>query len=236
MRMGFKLAAVAAAWAVVTGCVSKGEYLDATTGIENRDRVIKNLQSENDNLSARLRTLQHELSLKSAELEKSASDAAALRSKYEQLSVNLSDLEKKYVNLPGVTVEAIPGGYLVRVQGEVLFDTGKTEIKPAGQGVLREIASRLREAPSKIVVSGHTDNVPVVVNKDKFPRGNLELSGARALTVADFLIREAGLEARRVSFEAHGEWDPKSDNSTDTGRTQNRRVEIKVMESPDSEG
>ena len=232
MRMAFTLGAVAAAMAVVTGCVSKGEHLQATTQIENQDRVIKNLQGENDSLSGQLRTLQHELSLKTAELDKASSDRDAMKSRFDQLSVNLSDLEKKFVNLPGVTVEAIPGGYMVRVKGEVLFDTGKTEIRTEGQSVLREIADRLKETPSKIVVAGHTDNVPVVVNKDKFPRGNLELSGERALVVADFLIQKAGIEAQRVSFEGHGEWDPKSENTSEPGRSANRRVEIKVLENP----
>lgn len=236
MRMAFKLAAVAAAMAVVTGCVSKGEHLQSTSTIENQDRVIKNLQTENDDLSGRLRTLQHELSLKTAELDKAKSDNAAMRSRVDQLSVNLSDLEKKFTNLPGVTIEAIPGGYVVRVKGEVLFDTGKTEIRTEGQNVLKEIADRLKDSPAKIVVAGHTDNVPVVVNKDKFPRGNLELSGERALVVADFLIHRAGIEPQRVSFEGHGEWDPKSDNSSESGRSSNRRVEIKVFENPTQQG
>ena len=79
-------------------------------------------------------------------------------------------------------------------------------------------------------VEGHTDNVPIVKaeTKAKYPAGNLDLSLQRALHVADWLVKEGGLEGKRVSCAGYGEHRPRTDNGTAEGRKKNRRVEILI--------
>ena len=74
-------------------------------------------------------------------------------------------------------------------------------------------------------VEGHTDDVPIATAQ--YP-SNWELASGRALTVVRTMI-EAGLGPERVSAASYGEYKPASDNDSDEGRAQNRRIEIVVV-------
>ena len=71
-------------------------------------------------------------------------------------------------------------------------------MKTSGKAALKQIATSLQGL--LVRVEGHTDNDPVKVTKNRYPYGNLELSGRRALEVANFLIRECNFPARSVSY------------------------------------
>ncbi|MBN2164922.1 MAG: OmpA family protein [Marinilabiliaceae bacterium] len=105
----------------------------------------------------------------------------------------------------------------------ILFNSGKSTLKPTSYPELNKLATLLIENKSvKIEVSGHTDNVgSASINK--------KLSKARALTVRNYLLSK-GVEAERVNYEGYGFDQPIADNKTADGRAQNRRVEIKVIE------
>jgi len=87
---------------------------------------------------------------------------------------------------------------------------------------LNKLLSFLQEnSDLKISVEGHTDNV----GKHEF---NLELSKKRSKTVAEFLTQK-GISGKRISSKGNGDLYPIASNQTDTGRKQNRRVEIKII-------
>jgi chemotaxis protein MotB len=115
------------------------------------------------------------------------------------------------------------------VTERLLFEPGKATLRESGKKALRKVAESLREGSEKIIVEGHTDNKPVVVHAKEYPLGNLELSGERALKVADYLSKEGGLEAGRVSFAGYGEHQPVEANDSDAHRARNRRVEIIIV-------
>ena len=71
-----------------------------------------------------------------------------------------------------------------------------------------------------------------MVHAKEYPLGNLELSGERALKVADYLSKEGGLQADRVSFAGYGEHSPIEPNDSDSHRAHNRRVEIIIVRNP----
>ena len=79
---------------------------------------------------------------------------------------------------------------------------------------------------NKIVVNGHTDDIPPgPVLRKRFP-SNWELSAARAAAVVRFLQDEGNLDPGQLSLKAYGQYDPVASNDTENGRMQNRRIEI----------
>lgn len=103
-----------------------------------------------------------------------------------------------------------------------MFDSGKANIKPEMQSLLRRIGEELRAHPGSVVVTGHTDNVPI--RTLQFP-SNLQLSQARATNAAQIIIDNIG-DASRVTSRGRADTEPRADNATPEGKARNRRVEV----------
>jgi len=102
----------------------------------------------------------------------------------------------------------------------ILFDTGKSSIKPESAQAVGEIAKMLKaDASLKIHVVGHTDNVGGV-------DGNIKLSQDRAEAVLQALVRDHAIAAARLSAYGCGQFAPVASNDTEEGRAKNRRVEL----------
>ena len=102
----------------------------------------------------------------------------------------------------------------------ILFDFQSAVIKPESFGVIKEIATILKEnAAVKIKVIGHTSS-------DGDDAANMELSKKRAAAVKEIMIKEHGLDEVRIVSEGKGETQPAGDNKTKEGKAQNRRVEF----------
>jgi chemotaxis protein MotB len=112
------------------------------------------------------------------------------------------------------------------LNGALLFDSGSAQIKSESLPILDKIGVILKKYGKSIIeIEGHTDNVPI--HTSKFADNN-ELSSARALSVFNYLIDNAGLDPAMVKHTGRGEYVPVADNSTEAGRAKNRRVEIKI--------
>jgi len=107
--------------------------------------------------------------------------------------------------------------------GDLLFDTGKAELKPEAKNKLREITPIIKQTPYMVNVIGHTDNVPI--HSALFPT-NWELSVVRACGVARFFIEEMNIPARKFYLSGHSYFQPVKPNTTAKNRATNRRVEI----------
>ena len=126
-----------------------------------------------------------------------------------------------------IKVSVRDGRMLVDLPSSVLFATGSAELQDAGKPTLAEVASVLKQFPTRqFLVAGHTDTVPIV--KTVAFKDNWDLSAARALTVTRFLV-EKGLRPRALAAAGYGEWDPVGNNKTEPGRQQNRRIEIVLL-------
>ena len=102
----------------------------------------------------------------------------------------------------------------------ILFDFQRADIKPESYGVIREIASVLKENPAiRVKVVGHTSS-------DGDDQANMELSRKRAMAVKELLVSEFGIEAERIEPDGKGETQPIGDNKTREGKAINRRVEF----------
>ncbi len=103
----------------------------------------------------------------------------------------------------------------------VTFAPSSTEIRNEDQTALNKLANWLTEHPdARITVTGHTDN-------DGDPAFNQQLSEQRAEAVVDYLAGK-GIDRDRLTAEGYGDSQPVADNGTPAGRTQNRRVEVRL--------
>lgn len=104
----------------------------------------------------------------------------------------------------------------------IFFDLNQYELKPASQIELDDVIKLLKENPLVYIqINGHTDNAGK-------PADNLILSQNRAKAVINYL-KSKGIDPRRLSFKGFGDTQPISPNTTDAGRAQNRRTELKIV-------
>ncbi len=108
--------------------------------------------------------------------------------------------------------------------GDGMFPSGSTVIRRDYLPVLSAVARALAQFPGRVLVTGHTDNVPI--RSLRFP-SNWHLSQARADAVADFLARQTG-DASRFVAEGRADTEPLVPNDSPANRARNRRVEILV--------
>lgn len=116
-------------------------------------------------------------------------------------------------------------GIVIELPEKVLFDIGRAEIKTEFISTLDLLAEVLADIDNRIIVEGHTDNVPI--STLLYPT-NWELSVARAVSVARFFVEGHGLEPKRFVAKGYGEFNPVDTNETPEGRARNRRVNIVV--------
>jgi chemotaxis protein MotB len=118
-------------------------------------------------------------------------------------------------------------GLAIILSDDILFDSGKADIKKGAYSVLDYLISVINEkVPGKnIGVTGHTDNVPIKFSGWK---SNWELSAARATNVLDYLENN-GVSPQRLSATGYAEHRPIASNDTAAGRAKNRRVEIVIL-------
>ncbi|MBU8893142.1 MAG: OmpA family protein [Bacteroidales bacterium] len=108
------------------------------------------------------------------------------------------------------------------VLNNIFFETNKATIKPESTTELERLANLLIENPTiRLEISGHTDNVGSY-------RANQKLSESRAKSVVEYLVSK-GVGSSRLEYKGYSFNQPIADNNTAEGRSQNRRVEFKVL-------
>jgi len=119
-------------------------------------------------------------------------------------------------------------GLVVRVLDQVLFDSGKADLRSGARAMLEKVARVLRDdlGGQPVRIEGHTDNQPITYSGWK---DNEELSLARAQAVWTYLVKERGVDPTHLSTMGSGERRPVASNDTPEGRQKNRRVELVVL-------
>jgi len=112
---------------------------------------------------------------------------------------------------------------VLEVKDEILFESGKAELRPEAFIVLNKLSGLLKTMPNSISVEGHTDNRPIY--SSRFP-SNWELSTARALAVVRHMSETLKLDPRRFAAVGYGEYRPVVANDSLENMARNRRVMI----------
>jgi len=175
---------------------------------------LASLGNEIDGLNARLNELQNQKEEELSELEKA-----------KQL---LEEKLKQEIDDKSVRLEMAEKGLAIIFLTEVLFDSGKSDIKQEAFPPLDKIAGVLKDnvEDRNIGIEGHTDNEPIKHSKWK---SNWELSTSRATSVLHYLVDTRGINPKRVAAIGYGEYRPVASNDTVEGKRQNRRVEIVIL-------
>ena len=208
------------------------------------------LQDENEKLRSQNEEAQSELNKTRSALEKADAERMAKDSELARLQAELNGARNRppvVVNTGGAPATAAPvapakpaakpgmsdvggdgieversaGKITVRVPGDVLFDSGKADIKTSAKAALDRIATALnRDYSGKhIRIDGFTDTDPI--KHSKWP-SNQALSEARAAAVKTYLIKK-GIPASRMDVVGHGSAEPRET------KAKSRRVEIVVF-------
>lgn len=186
------------------------------------------LRQERDALWAQNQELQAELEAKRAALDAAENERTALMGRLSSMDAELAGARQQgpvgatgFEGIAGIETERRAGGIAVRVPGDVLFASGKVDLRDEAKRTLDQIAAVLNReyAGAMVRVEGYTDTDPI--RRSKWT-DNLELSLQRAAAVHRHLASK-GVNAKRMYAAGFGEWHPR-----DT-KAHSRRVEIVVL-------
>ena len=195
---------------------------DSTALVGQLKERLEKLGQNVDKLTAERGQLQAGLTDAKTRLEELRKQKAAAEARL-QMFRSLVDKLRAMIDAGQLKVVTREGRMLIALPDDVLFDSGKAEVKPQGQEALSKVAAVLSTIPDRrFVVAGHTDNVPIRTGRY---RSNWDLSAARAIEVTLFLIAK-GMKPQVLAAAGFGEFDPVAANDTPEHRSQNRRIEI----------
>ena len=118
-------------------------------------------------------------------------------------------------------------GLVISLPQAILFPSGEDHVLPAAFPVVSQIAEVLNSVPNKVALVGHADSIPI---HNKRFQSNWDLSAARSVNLLQLLSTRFGISETRLSVQSYGSNDPKDSNDTETGRAENRRVEILLLD------
>ena len=114
---------------------------------------------------------------------------------------------------------------VIRIAGSGMFGSGSDVLVERFHEIIDRIATALNDEPGKVIIVGHSDNVPI--RSSRFP-SNMHLSLARAKSVMTKMSDKIDEDAR-LSAEGRADAEPIADNSTAEGRATNRRIEVVLV-------
>ncbi len=218
----------------------RGERERATLTAQEAQARVRSLREQIAALSEQLVGLSGLLDARQAEIERQSARIAelgtrlnlALASKVEELSRYRSDFFGRLRQVLGDRPDIRIVGDRFVFQSEVLFATGEAEIGESGKRELAKFADAFKEIMAEIPddlpwvlqIDGHTDKRPI--HTPRFP-SNWELSAARAIAVANFLISR-GIPPERVAARGFAEFQPLDPGDSEEAYRRNRRIEIKL--------
>ena len=203
------------------------ELKDRNVELIGKLKEVENFKKEVDRVN-------EELSDRNTQLEAKLKEVEKYKKELEEHKKYIDDLEgiKGRLEKTVGTLEAkIEDGRLkVNFQGDILFESGKHQLRTEGKQLLDSVFSILLKSSEQndIFIAGHTDNVPIREEARDRYESNWTLSTYRAIEVVKYLA-EKGIAPRTLTAAGYGEYKPIADNSTNEGKTKNRRVELFII-------
>lgn len=117
-------------------------------------------------------------------------------------------------------------GVRVSLASSTFFDPGSYKLKLSSLGALDSFFNEFKNRDSRIIVEGHTDNIPI---KNGKVESNWELSSLRATSVVRYLIKYHNFSSGMITAAAYADTKPIADNDTDENRQKNRRIDILII-------
>ena len=155
-------------------------------------------------------------------LNQMARAAEKAREAEAQLRANL----QREIDQGLVTVEQRNGIVFVSLGAGGAFPSGSADLTQQARTIVDELAAVTNDPASSVIVSGHTDNVPISFGA--LYRDNWDLAAARAASVVQEMETTNPAQGRTMSAVSFGQTQPIADNFTAEGREKNRRIEIEI--------
>jgi len=227
-----------AATASLAACVPQGKYDAAVKDATDAHATLTEDQKKLAADAAQITQLQNDLAActgkppppdRSAELSAQLEELRKQKQAAEARALLFNDFVAKFrkmIDAGRVRISVRRGRIVLSLHNDVLFDEGKTDLKPEGKTALAEIGQALKTVSARsFQVAGHTDNLPI---KNKDFASNWELSTARAVVVVKFLAQQ-GVSPAALSAAGYGEFDAVASNTDAQSRSKNRRIEISLV-------
>ena len=232
----------------------QGRLTAAETATQDRDSKLSDLSTSAHNLQAQLdeatainQQLRGALERMGKDVDKILVDKGTLTKALDDAKARLEELRKaqaaaeartmlfkdfeqrfkSLIDAKQLRVETRRGQIVVEVNGDLLFDPDKAEVKTAGRGVLMELAKALQGLSSgrRFLVTDHSDDEP---GKPKHYHSLWELTATRAVAVVEYLV-SLNVPPASLTPAGGGSSDPLVKNDTPDNRARNRRVEIALL-------
>lgn len=207
--------------------------LSLLSGCTDWKKKYQALDVEYQNVKGLYENCQATLDSSAAEKGRLGQELAESRRQLEEMQKQISEQKATPAQATGfegmdVAVDAAAGTITVTVSDSILFASGSATLKNAYISELDKIYSVVRERYNgrKIDVVGHTDTDPISKTKNKW-QDNWELSAQRALTVTRYLVNK-GIAKDHIRAAGCGDARPVASNSSSSGKSKNRRVEVVV--------
>ncbi|MDV6347288.1 OmpA family protein [Nitrosomonas sp. Is35] len=140
-----------------------------------------------------------------------------------QLENKVATAEDKIAGIKAVNLDTQPR--TVTVFGGKTFRSGQDVVQDVAYSAIENLVQEIAAFPnSRILIEGHTDNIPT----GKSGSDNMDLSLRRAKAIANILVLN-GIPKDRISVNGYGDTQPITSNNTEEGRAKNRRVEVKLL-------
>ncbi|MCH7681344.1 flagellar motor protein MotB [candidate division KSB1 bacterium] len=124
-----------------------------------------------------------------------------------------------------ISIEEEGGEVYIQMKDDMMFQSGKAELKPTYFNLLSLIAKTFLADAKQIRVEGHTDNIPI---QTKEYQSNWELSIQRALNVVRYFVNHENIHPAKLIIAGYGEHKPIAANDSPSNRAKNRRVLLNV--------
>lgn len=159
-----------------------------------------------------------------------ATDGSTNENDPPDLQLHLQERLKKLGLADSIGMTMSQGYAQLEIQDKILYRSSEAQLTDGGVSVLTRLTPLLKESSGLIYIEGHTDNRPI--RTTQFP-SNWELGAARATSVLHFLA-DQHIDASRMRAVTYGSSKPVAKNDTEQGRQKNRRVNIIIKVSDDS--
>ena len=208
--------------------LQKAESASQTLKVDKKAALAR-IQALQADISTRGQTLD-QLSdrLSKTEQEKTAAEHSIQR--LQKTHAALSDQFKTEITNREATIKELKEKLSVTLIQDLLFESGHKSITKSGKKALKKIGDVLKQNQTyKIVVAGHSDNMPISKeHRIRFPT-NWEFSAARAAAVVRYFQYQIGIDPSRMEAVGHSFYKPVANNDDPENRSKNRRVEIFIM-------
>lgn len=167
------------------------------------------------------------------EQKNNSSNPYATSKEFEQIKKEIAGILSLTGNRDKVKLVVNKRGLIISVKEAGFFSSGSAAIQAKANPLLEEIGKSIMKYSNDVRIEGHTDNVPIISGTF---RSNWELSTARSASILHYFIDNVHFPPQRLSAVGYGEFRPIADNSTESGRAKNRRVDIVLLSKEAQQG